>query len=176
MKKLLVGAIAFGMIAFTGLFAGAGEGTASADVGTSAQAVRSSPVDCRQDGWQSLRRAEDGTRFASLAECARHVARGGGVTQPVVVLSYLRTEFVFMGRLLCRARVDVSGFAPGTQYTVRVAAADGSALLVPVQFNLTTNASGVGRAESVDLSLSQVELAQATVDGVPSNSLPVLCF
>ena len=153
-----------------------GAGTASADGGTSARVVESSPVDCRQDGWRFLRRAEDGTQFASLPECVRHAARGGGLTRPTVNLSYVRTDFTFMGRLLCRARVDVSGFAPNTQYAVVVAAADGSAPPVPVEFILTTDASGAAFGESSDLSLSQVELTQATVDGVLSSSVAVLCF
>jgi hypothetical protein len=175
MKKLLVGATAFGVIAFGGLLTGTWGATASADVGTSAKSVESSPIECRQDGWQSLRRAEDGTPFARRSECVRHAAGGGTLTQPIVNLSYLRTDFTFMGRLLCRARVDVSGFAPNTEYTVVVAAADRSAPPVPVEFNVTTNASGAAVGESVDLSLSQVELTQATVDGVLSNSVAVLC-
>ena len=174
-RRTVVGVAALGVaIALAAVTIGAG--TASADGGTSARMVESSPAGCSQDGWQVLRRAEDGTPFASIAECVRHAARGGGLTRPTVNLSYLRTDFMFMGRLLCRARVDVSGFAPNTQYAVVVAAADGSAPPDPVEFSVTTDASGAAVGESTDLSLSQVELTQATVDGVLSDSVAVLCF
>jgi hypothetical protein len=154
-----------------------GAGTASADVGASAAAVASSPVDCRQGGWQSLRRAEDGTRFASLAECIRHAARGGGVTRPTVNLSYVLTDFTFMGRILCRAHVDVSGFAPDTQYAVVVAPADGSAPPDPLEFSLTTDASGAAVGESADVFFGQPdEFGRAIVDGVLSGSVAVDCI
>ena len=162
-------------VVLAGFLAGIGAGTASADGGTSAQTVASSPADCRQDGWQSLRRAEDGTRFASLAECIRHAARGGGLTRPTVNLSYVLTGFTFMGIILCRARVDVSGFAPDTQYAVVVAPADGSAPPDPVEFSVTTDASGAAVGESADVSLGIVELTRAIVDGVLSGSVAVLC-
>ena len=169
MRKIFVA------IAFAGLLAGGGGGIASADADSSAQAVGSSPAACRQDGWKFLRRTEDGTGFASRAECAQHAARGGGMSRPIVDLSYLETGFTFMGIRLCRARVDVSGFAPDTQYAVVVAPADGSAPPDPVEFTLTTDAFGAGSAESVDLSLGHIDLTQATVDGVLSNSVPVIC-
>ena len=113
--------------------------------------VASSAADCRQDGWQSLRRAENGTRLASLAECVRHAARGGAVTRPTVNLSYVYTDFTFMGLILCRARVDVSAFAPDTQYAVVVAPADGSAPPDPLEFSVTTDASGAAVGESPDV-------------------------
>ncbi len=170
MRKIIVAVV------FAGLLAGIGAGTASADGGTSAQRVGSGPVDCRQDGWQFLRRAEDGTHFASRADCVRHAARGGGVTRPTVNLSYVLTDFTFMGRILCRARVDVSGFAPDTQYAVVVAPADGSAPPDPVEFSVTTDASGAAVGESPDVSLGPDELGRAIVDGVLSGSVAVSCL
>jgi hypothetical protein len=162
---LLAGAVALTVA----LSVGVATATAGRGKGNSANAHL-----CQKGGWMKLQRS-DGTRFANQGACVSYGAHGGTVAPiaPTVSISFSPTS----SPSFCNVTVNLSHFAPNTQYQVFALGTDGGVRSPIGPFPVTTDSSGAGSfplfsfVKRSDHSSS----VSAFVGSVSSGPQPVAC-